>query len=143
MRATSKAGRRAAEKGLRRVHRIDTRTAPTLYVIVMAAWVYGFAAVDRELPALFVFVLLLVAGAVQVGVGYLVGRWEAVGLAAIPILLAAAVSGLGSGLFVALVVLMVFPGAPLIAGGVWARRWHEEASDDSPDAWLYGETPSS
>jgi hypothetical protein len=124
------------------VNRIDTRNAPTLYVLLMAAWVYGFAAIDRELPPLLVFVLLLVGGAAQVAVGFVIGRWEALGLAVVPVLLSAAVAGPGSGLFVSLVVLMVFPGGPLIGGGVWARRWRDEMTDDSPDAWLYGERSS-
>jgi hypothetical protein len=121
------------------VTRIDTRAVPTLYVLLMAAWVYGFAAIDRELPPLLVFALLLAGGAVQVGAGFLIGRWAALGLGCVPVLLAAAASGAGSPLFAALVVLMAFPGTPLIGVGVWVRRWRDETRDDSPDSWLYGE----
>jgi hypothetical protein len=118
---------------------IDPRKAPTYYILLMALWVYGFAAIDRDLPAPVVFLSLLAAGAVQVGLGYAIGRWEAVAMAAVPVLLALAAGGRASGLWITVAVLMVFPGAPLIALGVYARRWHAERHDDSPDAWLYGE----
>ncbi len=121
--------------------RIDSRTAPTWYILLMAAWVYGFANADRVLPALLVFMLLLLAGAVQVAVGYAVGRWGALAFAGVPVLLALAASGLDSSLWVTLVLLMVFPGGPLIALGVWLRGWLAERDDASPDGWLYGERP--
>jgi hypothetical protein len=105
----------------------------------MAAWVYGFANSDRQLSPWLVFLLLLGAGAIQVGGGYLIGRWEALALAVVPILLAAAASGIGSTLWVTLVLLMIFPGGPLIAAGVWLRSWNEERDDHSPDSWLYGD----
>jgi hypothetical protein len=124
------------------VTRFNTRTAPTWYVVLMAAWVYGFANSDRDLPALVVFVLLLGAGAIQVGAGYLIGRWEALVLALIPILLAGAASGVGSTLWVTLILLMIFPGGPLIGAGVWLSGWLDERGDRSPDSWLYGDNPS-
>jgi hypothetical protein len=117
----------------------NTRTASTWYVLLMAVWIYGFANSHRALPALVVFVLLLGAGAIQVGAGYLIGRWEALALAAVPILLATAASGFGSTLWVTLVLLMIFPGAPLIGVGVWLSSWLEERGDRSPDSWLYGD----
>ena len=121
--------------------RIDTRTAPAIYVLLMGLWVYGFAAAERELPPLLVFALLLAAGAIQVGAGYVVGRWEALALAAVPLLVAVAAAGRDSTLWLTVAVLMVFPGAPLLAGGVALRRWLADRSDDSPDAWLYGDPP--
>ena len=120
---------------------IDPRKAPTYYVLFMALWVYGFAAIDADLPAPLVFLALLAAGAVQVGLGYAIGRWEAIAMAAVPVLLAFAAAGRASSLWTTVFVLMVFPGAPLIALGVYARHLHEERHDDSPDAWLYGENP--
>jgi hypothetical protein len=135
-------GGAARQSAFQRVIRIDTRFVPSLYVIAMGAWVHGFAALDRELPPLLTFLVLLVAAGLQVAVGYAIGRWGALGLALVPIALATGVSGVGAPLFVALVVLMAFPGTPLIGLGVWARRWRDETSDDSPDAWLYGERPS-
>ena len=134
-------GRHAGTSIGGRVTRINTRTAATWYVLVMAAWVYGFAAVDRELPPLLVFSLLLLAGAAQVAVGFALGRWEALGLAAVPIVLAVAAPGAGTGLAVSVGILMVFPGAPFIALGVHLRQWKAERDDGSPDAWLYGERP--
>ena len=136
----TKAGRRAATVA-RRVTTIDTRRAPTAYIVLMAMWVYGFANADAELPALLVFVLLLGAGAVQVAAGYVLGRWWALSLAAVPVLLGLAASGTGSSLWVTLVLLMIFPGAPLIALGVVLRGWVAEREDASPDGWLFGERP--
>lgn len=121
--------------------RLDPRKVPTYYVIVMAAWIYGFAATDRSLPALAIFVLLLLGAAVQVAAGYSIGRWEAIALAVVPVLLAVAAAGRDSSLWTTLVILMIFPGAPLIALGVHLRHLEEERNDRSPDAWLYGEDP--
>lgn len=134
-------GGAARRESPRRVTTIDTRRAPTAYIILMALWVYGFANADAELPAILVFVLLLAAGAVQVAAGYAIGRWEALSLALVPILLALAASGTESSLWLTLVLLMIFPGAPLIAVGVVLRRWAAEREDASPDGWLFGERP--
>ena len=123
------------------VIRIDTRTAPTAYILLMSLWVYGFAGANADPPAVLVFVLLLAAGAVQVAAGYVLGRWAALALAGVPVLLAVAASGPGSSLWMTLVLLMVFPGAPLMALGVVLRGWVAERDDPSPDGWLYGERP--
>ena len=120
---------------------LNTRTAATWYVLLMALWVYGFGVIDRQLPALVVFVVLLGAAAIHVGAGYLLARWEAIGLAAVPVLLAIAIAGLGSSLWVTILLLMVFPGAPLIAAGVYFSLWQADRDDRSPDSWLYGERP--
>ena len=142
IRMNPSAGRRAIRRW-RRVPVLDPRKVPTYYVIVMAAWIYGFAATDRSLPALAVFVLLLLGAGVQVAAGYSIGRWEALALAVVPVLLAVAASGLDSSLWTTLVILMIFPGAPLIGLGVYLRHMEEERNDRSPDAWLYGEDPGS
>jgi hypothetical protein len=123
------------------VPRLDPRKVPTLYVIVMAAWIYGFAAADRSLPALAIFVLLLAGAGVQVVAGYSIGRWEALALGVVPVLLAVAAAGLDSNLWTTLVILMVFPGGPLIGLGVYLRHLEDERNDRSPDSWLYGEEP--
>jgi hypothetical protein len=123
------------------VTRIDTRTAPPAYIAAMAIWVYGFVHAGDSLPAVVVFVLLLAAGAMQLAVGYLVGRWEALALAAAPVLIALAAAGTDSSLWVTVLLLMVFPGAPLLAFGVVLRGWVAERHDPSPDGWLYGERP--
>ena len=123
------------------MERLDTRTAPTIYIVCMAAWVFGFASTDREIPPLLVFGLLIAAGAIHVGAGFAVGRWEALGLAVVPVLLGFAAAGQDSTLWITLLVLMVFPGAPLIGAGVYWRSWREERDDPSADGWLYGESP--
>jgi hypothetical protein len=122
--------------------RTDPHNAPAAYVLAMAAWVYGFAALERALPPLVAFALLLGAAAVQISAGYAIGRWGALSLAVVPVVLALAAEGLESSLWVTLVVLMVFPGAPLIALGVYVRRWRLERDDRSPDGWLYGDDPA-
>jgi hypothetical protein len=134
-------GGAARRDGSRRVNTIDTRRAPTAYILLMALWVYGLANADADLPAVLVFALLLGAGAVQVAAGYVLGRWEALVLAVVPVLLALAASGTDSSLWLTLVLLMVFPGAPLIALGVALRGWTAEREDTSPDGWLFGERP--
>jgi hypothetical protein len=124
------------------VTRLTTRNAATWYVLLMALWVYGFGVIDRELPALLVFLLLLGAGGIHVGAGYLIGRWEALVLAAVPVLLALAIAGFGSTLWVTILLLAFFPGAPLIGAGVYLGMWLDERDDRSPDSWLYGERPN-
>jgi len=124
-----------------RLDLLDARRAPTFYIVGMGLWIYGFAAADRSLPAVLVFLALLAAGAVQVGAGYAIGRWGALALGAAPIVIALAVSGVSSTLWTTVVVQTVFPGVPLIGLGVYLRRRWEERNDRSPDAWLYGEEP--
>ena len=120
---------------------IDPRKAPALYALAMGVFVGGFALLDRTPPALLAFTALLVAGALQVGAGFVIGRWGALALAAVPIVFAVSAAGPGSTLWTTVFVLMVFPGAPLIGAGVYLRGRFEERHDDSPDAWLYGEEP--
>lgn len=117
--------------------RINPRTAPTIYIVFMAVWVYGFAGAHWSLPAPAVFLLLLLPALVHFGLGYVVARWEALSLAAVPVLLALAASGFHSLLWISLVLLMIFPGAPLIAAGVYVREWQKWREDPSSDAWLY------
>jgi predicted transporter len=105
----------------------------------MALWIYGFAALNRPLPAVAVFLALLAAAAVQVVAGYAIGRWGALALGAAPVVIALAAAGVHSTLWTTVVVLTVFPGVPLIGLGVYLRRRWEERNDRRPDAWLYGE----
>lgn len=120
---------------------IDPHKAPTLYALAMGLFVGGFALLDRTPPAVLAFAALLVAGALQVGAGFVIGRWGALALAAAPIVFALAAAGPDSTLWTTVFVLMVFPGAPLIGTGVHLRARFDERRDDSPDAWLYGEEP--
>ncbi len=117
--------------------KLNARTAPTAYVLFMAAWVYGFADAHWELPTSVTVFLLLLPAFVHVALGYVIGRWEAVALAAVPILIALAAAGISSTLWVSLALLMIFPGAPLIAGGVYLREWLHTREDDASESWLY------
>ena len=115
---------------------INRRTAPSIYVVLMGAWVYGFAASDHDPPAALVALLFVLPGALHVAVGYVVGRFEAMALAAVPVVLAVAASGFGSPLWVVLFLLAIFPGAPLVAGGVYLRRWREQPEDPADHLWF-------
>jgi hypothetical protein len=120
---------------------IDPRKAPALYALAMGLFVGGFALLDRTPPAFLAFVVLLLAGALQIGAGFVIGRWGALGLGAVPILFAVAAAGPGSTLWTTVFVLMVFPGTPLIGAGVHLRHRFAEQHDESPDGWLYGDEP--
>jgi hypothetical protein len=120
---------------------IDPRKAPALYALAMGLFVGGFALLDRTPPAFLAFVVLLLAGVLQIGAGFVIGRWGALGLGAVPILFAVAAAGPGSTLWTTVFVLMVFPGTPLIGAGVHLRHHLAEQHDDSPDNWLYGDEP--
>jgi hypothetical protein len=118
---------------------IDPRKAPALYALAMGVFVGGFALLDRTPPAVLAFAALLLAGALQTWAGFVIGRWGALALAAVPVFFAVVAAGPGSTLWTTVFVLMVFPGAPLIGAGVHLRQRFDEGHDDSPDAWLYGE----
>ena len=117
--------------------KLNARTAPTAYILCMAAWIYGFADAHWELPAPVSVLLLVLPAFVHVGLGYVIGRWESVALAAVPVLIAIAAAGIHSVLWVSLALLMIFPGAPLIAGGVYLREWLGTRDDDSAEPRLY------
>ncbi len=95
--------------------------ATTVYVGFMTLWVYGFANTERNLPGVLVFLLLVAPVFVHLGAGYVIGRQEALYLACFPPVLALLGPGLASGLWLSLLLLMIFPGAPLIAGGFGLR----------------------
>jgi hypothetical protein len=97
--------------------------AAALYLGFMAAWTYGFANASYDLPGPLVFVLLVLPCLLHAGVGFAVGRHEALWLAAFPPALAFLGPGMASVLAFTLVLLMIFPGAPLLLLGIVARRW--------------------
>ncbi len=115
---------------------INTRRAPALYIGFMGAWIYGFAASAHRPPALVVALLFLLPVAIHLGVGYAIGRWEAVVLAGVPVVLAMIAAGLASGLWIFMALLMIFPGGPLIAAGVYLRQWREEKENPADELWL-------
>jgi hypothetical protein len=92
------------------------------YVGFMTAWIYGVAALDRDLPGVLVFVLLILPVALHAWVGFVIGREEALLLAAYPPLLAFVAPGLGQLLAITLLILMICPGAPLLFAGVFTRK---------------------
>jgi hypothetical protein len=99
--------------------------AAALYLGFMAAWTYGFANASYDLPGPLVFVLLVLPCLLHAGVGFAVGRHEALWLAAFPPALAFFAPGMAPVLAFTLVLLMIFPGAPLLLLGIVARRWAE------------------
>lgn len=96
------------------------------YMVFMGAWIYSFANSQRDLPNIAVIALLLLAVLVHFSVGIAIGRQEAVLLALFPPALALIGPGLDDALWMALFMLMLFPGAPLIFAGHYVRRTIEE-----------------
>lgn len=107
--------------------------AAAVYVGFMTLWIYGFANTERNLPGVLVFLLLLAPIFVHLGAGYVIGRQEALYLACFPPVLALLGPGIASGLWLSLLLLMIFPGAPLIAGGFGLRFWSDR--DVTDDNW--------
>ncbi|MEX2464502.1 MAG: hypothetical protein WD428_01370, partial [Gaiellaceae bacterium] len=104
--------------------------AAAVYVGFMTLWIYGFANTERNLPGLLVFLLLIAPIVVHLGAGYVIGRQEALYLACFPPALALLGPGIASGLWLSLLLLMIFPGAPLIAGGFGLRFWTDRDVTD-------------
>ena len=100
--------------------------AGLFYMAFMAAWIYGFANSQRDLPNIAVIGLLLLAVVVHFGVGIAIGRPEGALLACVPPALALVGPSLDDSLWMALVMLMLFPGGPLIFAGHYLRRTIEE-----------------
>jgi hypothetical protein len=107
--------------------------ASAIYAGFMTLWIYGFANTERNLPGLLVFLLLLTPIFVHLGAGYVIGRQEALYLACFPPALAILGPGIASGLWLSLLLLMIFPGAPLIAAGFGLRLWSDR--DVTDDNW--------
>ncbi len=108
---------------LERINELSPRTAMIGYSAVMAVWIVLFARTETELPAPLVLLLLLVPPVVHFGLGYVVADWKALYFLALPIVVSAAAGGLPSALWATIVLLTAFPGAPLVAGGVYVREW--------------------
>jgi hypothetical protein len=119
-----------------RINELGPRRGAVLYGAVMALWIAGFAATERPLPAAVVVVLLVLPAAVHFGLGYVVRDWWALYLTAVPVVVAAVVGGLPSGLWAAVVLLTAFPGAALVALGVWVRGLLERRDPSYVDPWL-------
>jgi hypothetical protein len=125
------------------VTRLIERTPPTmptyikaslLYLGFMTVWVYAFANTQRHVPGIFIFLGLVIGMMVHFGTGFAMPRQETFALLAFPPLLALVGPSVNSLLWVPLVMMMVFPGAPLVLGGLWLRRHMEP--QEVEDYWF-------
>jgi hypothetical protein len=96
--------------------------ASLAYLGFMTVWVYGFANTEEQVPGILIFFGLLGAMLVHFGAGFAIPRQETFALLAFPPLLAILGPGVNSLLWVPLVLMMVFPGAPLVLLGLWLRN---------------------
>jgi hypothetical protein len=96
--------------------------ASLAYLAFMTVWVYGFANTEEHVPGILIFFGLLGAMLVHFGAGFAIPRQETFALLAFPPLLAILGPGVNSVLWVPLVLMMVFPGAPLVLLGLWLRN---------------------
>ena len=96
--------------------------ASLAYLSFMTVWVYVFANTQRDVPGIFMFVALVLPMLLHFGLGFAVPREETFALLAYPPLLALVGPGVNTLLWVPLVMMMVFPGAPLVLLGLYLRR---------------------
>jgi hypothetical protein len=96
--------------------------ASLVYLAFMTVWVYGFANTQEHVPGILVFFGLLGAMLVHFGAGFSMPRQETFALLAFPPFLALVGPGVNSLLWVPLVLMMVFPGAPLVLLGLFLRN---------------------
>jgi hypothetical protein len=102
----------------------------------MTVWIVAFARTETALPAPVVLLLLLVPPVIHFGLGYVVADWKALYFLALPIVVAAASGGLPSPLWATVVLLTAFPGAPLVAGGIYVREWLTRRDPAYVDPWM-------
>jgi hypothetical protein len=96
--------------------------ASLVYLTFMTAWVYGFANTKESVPGILIFFGLIGAMLVHFSAGFAMPRQETFALLAFPPFLALVGPGVNSLLWVPLVMMMVFPGAPLVLLGLWLRN---------------------
>jgi hypothetical protein len=116
-------GTQGSRVTLERINELSPRTAMIGFSAIMTLWIVAFARTETALPAPVVLLLLLVPPVVHFGLGYVVADWKALYFLALPIVVAAVAGGLPSPLWATVVLLTAFPGAPLVAGGVYLRDW--------------------
>jgi hypothetical protein len=104
-----------------------------VYVGFMALWIYGFANTELHLPGILVFLLLVAPIVIHLWAGFAVGRQEVLYLACFPPVFALLAPGVAGGLWLSLLLLMIFPGAPLLAAGFGLRAWSER--DRTDEVW--------
>lgn len=108
--------------------------ASLLYLSFMTAWVYGFANTERDLPGVVMLVALVLPMFLHFAVGFAMPRQETFALLGFPPLLTLVGPGVDTMLWVPLVMMMVFPGAPLVLLGLFLRRRAEPQQVD--DCWF-------
>jgi hypothetical protein len=104
------------------------------YLGFMTVWVYGFANTQEHVPGILIFFGLLGAMLVHFIAGFAMPRQETFALLTFPPFLALVGPGVKSLLWVPLVLMMVFPGVPLVLGGLWLRRHMEP--QEVEDYWF-------
>ena len=108
--------------------------ASLFYLVFMTVWVYGFANTSEQVPGILIFFGLIGAMLVHFGAGFAMPRQETFALLAFPPFLALVGPGVSSLLWVPLVMMMVFPGAPLVLLGLWLRNHLDPKEVD--DYWF-------
>jgi hypothetical protein len=108
--------------------------ASLAYLGFMTLWVYAFANTERDVPGIAMFVALVLPMLLHFGVGFAVPRNEVFALLAYAPLLALVGPGVNELLWVPLVMMMVFPGAPLVLLGLYLRRRAEP--QEVEDYWF-------
>ena len=121
---------------LERINDLNPRTAMIGYSAVMTLWIVLFARTETALPAPLVLVLLLVPPVVYFGLGYVIADWKALYFLALPVVVSAIAGGLPSALWATIVLLTAFPGAPLVAAGVYLRERQERKDPAYVDPWM-------
>jgi hypothetical protein len=108
--------------------------ASLIYLGFMTLWVYGFANTERHVPGIAIFLALVLGMVVHFFTGFAIPRQETFALLAFPPLLALVGPGVNMVLWVPIVMMMVFPGAPLVLLGLFLRRRAEP--QEVEDCWF-------
>jgi hypothetical protein len=108
--------------------------ASLVYLGFMTLWVYVFANIERDLPGIVMLVALVLPLILHFGIGFAMPRQETFALLAFPPLLALVGPGVNTLVWVPLVMMMVFPGAPLVLLGLYLRRRADPQEVD--DYWF-------
>jgi hypothetical protein len=108
--------------------------ASLIYLAFMTLWVYGFANTERHVPGIAILLALVLGMVVHFVTGFAMPRQETFALLAFPPLLALVGPGVNMVLWVPIVMMMVFPGAPLVLLGLFLRRRAEP--QEVEDYWF-------